>query len=186
MAHHTARGAYESLVERLNRFPQGAPASELLYRILHLLFTEQEAALVATLPIKPFTAEAASRAWQRPLAETTRHLEELAGKGVLLDVEQRGVVTYVLPPPMAGFFEFSMMRLRGDVDQRLLAELFYQYLTVEEDFIKALFVRGETHLGRVFVNEQAVPEDLAFHVLDYERATEVVRTASAIAVGLCY
>jgi hypothetical protein len=29
---------------------------------------------------------------------------------------------------MAGFFEFSMMRVRGDVDQRRLAELFYEYL----------------------------------------------------------
>ncbi len=186
MAHHTARGAYQSLVERLNRFPQGAPPSDLLYRILQMLFTEREAELVATLPIKPFTAEVAARAWQRPLGETTRHLRQLADKGILLDVEQRGMVTYVLPPPMAGFFEFSMMRVRGDVDQRVLAELFYEYLNVEEDFIKALFVRGETQLGRVFVDEQAVPPELALHVLDYERATEVVRTATARAVGLCY
>jgi len=41
----------------------------------------------------------------------------------------------MLPPPMAGFFEFSMMRIRDDVDQKLLGELFYQYITVEDDFI---------------------------------------------------
>jgi hypothetical protein len=35
------------------------------------------------------------------------------------------------PPPMAGFFEFSMMRLRTDVDQQVLGELFYQYMNVE-------------------------------------------------------
>ena len=39
MAHATARGAYGALTERLNRFPQGAPPSDLLYRILALLFT---------------------------------------------------------------------------------------------------------------------------------------------------
>ncbi len=216
MAHATSRGAYERLVARLNRFPQGAPPSDLLYRILRLLFTEQEASLVATLPIKPFTAEVASRAWGRPLAETSRHLEQLADKGILLDAEQHGVVTYVLPPPMAGFFEFSMMRVRADVDQRVLAELFYQYLNVEEDFVKALFTRGETQLGRVFVNEDAAraaagrtqgvgPTALRtsarsaasagpmpavsadpLEVLDHERATEVARTASARAVSLCY
>ena len=60
---------------------------------------------------------------------------------------------------MAGFFEFSMMRLRGDIDQKVLAELFYQYLNVEEDFIRALFVDGETQLGRVFVHEPALPPD---------------------------
>ncbi|MBC8442157.1 MAG: hypothetical protein H8D87_21025 [Deltaproteobacteria bacterium] len=43
--------------------------------------------------------------------------------------------TDVLPPPMAGFFEFSMMRVRHDIDQKVLGELFYQYLNVEEDFI---------------------------------------------------
>lgn len=31
---------------------------------------------------------------------------------------------------MAGFFEFSLMRIRKDVDQKLLAELFYQYLVL--------------------------------------------------------
>ena len=61
---------------------------------------------------------------------------------MLLDIEGPDGTVYVLPPPMAGFFEFSMMRVRDDVDQKLLAELFYQYLNVEEDFIKALFTDG--------------------------------------------
>ena len=52
---------------------------------------------------------------------------------------------------MAGFFEFSMMRVRGDVDQGRLAELYFEYLNVEEDFIKALFTEGRTQLGRAFV-----------------------------------
>ena len=187
MAHLTARGAYEQLVERLNRFPQGAPPSDSLYRILRLLFTDREAGLVAQLPIKPFTAEAAARAWKVTEAEAAATLEALAGRALLLDIERRdGTREYVLPPPMAGFFEFSMMRLRGDIDQKLLGQLFYQYLNVEEDFIRALFVGGETRLGRVFVNEEAVPPALSLHVLDYERASEVARSASHIGIGMCY
>ncbi len=187
MAHLTARGAYRSLVERLNRFPQGAPPSEVLYAILQLLFSEREAALVTRLPIKPFTAATAARAWKMPEAEAREVLDTLAGRAILLDIERPdGVRHYVLPPPMAGFFEFSMMRLRGDLDQALLARLFYQYLNVEEDFIKALFLRGETQLGRVFVNEEALPEELSLHVLEYERASEVVKEASCIGISLCY
>ena len=72
MAHHTVRSGYRSLVERLNRFPQGAPPSEVLYRILGLLFSEREAALVALLPIKPFTAADAAAAWKMPEAEARR------------------------------------------------------------------------------------------------------------------
>jgi ferredoxin len=186
MAHHTVRSGYHRLVERLNRFPQGAPPSELLHRILALLFSEREAGLVSLLPIRPFTAAAASRAWKLPLAETQGVLETLAGRAILLDIEQDGEMRYVLPPPMAGFFEFSMMRVRGDVDQKTLAELFYRYLNVEEDFIKALFTDGETQLGRVFVRESVLAAETALQVLDHERASWVVRSASHVGVGVCY
>jgi hypothetical protein len=47
MAHHILPAAYGSLVSRLNRFPQGAPPSELLYRILAMLLSEKEAELLA-------------------------------------------------------------------------------------------------------------------------------------------
>jgi ferredoxin len=68
----------------------------------------------------------------------------------------------------------------------MLARLFYQYLNVEEDFIKNLFVDGVTHLGRTFVNEPALSNDRALHVLDYERATHVIESASHRGVGVCY
>jgi len=187
MAHHTPKSGYASLVQRLNRFPQGAPPSETLYRILGLLFSEREAALVAQLPIRPFTVSRAARAWKVSEAEARRTLDALAERSILLDtVDPAGETTYALPPPMAGFFEFSLMRLRGDLDQRALAELFHQYLNVEEDFIRDLFAVGETRLGRAFVQEPAVPPEHSLHVLDYERASEVIRTASCIGVGMCY
>lgn len=178
--------AYQNLVARLNRFPQGAPPSPALYRILELLFSEREAELVSRLPIKPFTAETAARAWQMAPAAARQVLDELAGRAILVDSEWKGETYYTLPPPMAGFFEFSMMRLRGDVDQHLLAELFYQYLNVEEEFIRQLFVGGETQLGRVYIHEPVLAAQAAAEVLDYERASYVIRSASHRAVGLCY
>lgn len=186
MAHLTVRAAYRQLADRLNRFPQGAPPTDRLFRILSLLFSERDAELVSRLPIKPFTAAQAAAVWRLPLAEARRTLDALADRALLLDIEQDGEWTYVLPPPMAGFFEFSLMRVRGDVDQRLLAELFYEYLNVEEAFVTALFCRGETQLGRTFVHEPALPPALALHVLDHERATRVIETAETIGIGLCY
>ena len=79
-----------------------------------------------------------------------------------------------------------MMRIRPDLDQKALAELFYQYMNVEEDFIKALFAEGETQLGRTFVQEPMLSKENALLVLDYERASEVIKTATHIGVGLCY
>jgi ferredoxin len=186
MAHHHLKSSYAQLSQRLNRFPQGAPPSELLFKILKILFSEREAALVARLPIRPFTAKRAARIWKMDLSETRRILDTLAGRAILIDMPQNGVTRYVLPPPMAGFFEFSLMRVRGDIDQKALGELFYQYLNVEEEFVRRLFARGETQLGRTFVQEPALSEQNALHVLDYERASEVIRTASHRAIGICY
>ena len=181
-----AKTGYQKLVKRLNKYPQGAPPSELLYEILKLLMSEKEASRVALVPIKPFTAAIAARAWKTSLPEAEKALDDLAGRALLIDVKGRKNCYYVLPPPMAGFFEFSMMRLRGDLDQKVLAELYYRYLNVEEDFIKALFTRGETQLGRAFVNEPVLSNENALHVLDYERASEVIKTASHRGIGLCY
>jgi ferredoxin len=186
VSHLTLRSGYTEFADRLNRFPQGAPPSDSLYKILSVLVSEREAQILAQLPIKPFTAEKAAKLLKMDVAATRAVLEDLASRAVLLDTEQRGVTTYVLPPPMAGFFEFSMMRMRDDVDQQLLGELYFQYLNVEEEFITALFVNGETQLGRTFVQERALSEDNALHVLDYERASEVIRTASHRGVGVCY
>ena len=186
MSHVTLKSGYTDLVERLNRFPQGAPPSETLYKILSMLFSEREAGLVAQLPIKPFTATQASRILKMDLSETRQVLDELASRAILVDIEREGQTIYTLPPPMAGFFEFSMMRLRGDIDQKVLGELFYQYMNVEEEFIRNLFVRGETQLGRVFVHEPVLSNENALHVLDYERASEVVRTATHRGIGVCY
>ncbi len=186
MAHNTLKTGYSALATRLNKFPQGAPPTKLLFKILEILFSEKEARLVSLLPIKPFNSKKASKIWKMDLVVTQNVLNNLADRAILVDIHQNGEKLYVLPPPMAGFFEFSMMRIRNDIDQKLLGELFYQYMNVEEDFIKSLFTRGETQLGRTFVHEPALSSENALHVLDFERATKVIETASYMAVGTCY
>ena len=186
MSHLSMRSGYMGLVDRLNKFPLGVHPSKTLYKIRKLLFTEKEAHLVSQLPIKPFTPQKASKIWGSSLKETQEILGSLAAKAILLDVEYEGVQHYILPPPMTGFFEFSLMRTRGDINQKYLAELYYQYMNVEEDFIKKLFTGGETQLGRVFVHEPVLTNENAVHVLDYERASHIIKTASHRGVGTCY
>ena len=184
MGHNTVKTGYEKLVKRLNKFPQGVPPSETLYEILRLLFSEEEAKLVSLLPIKPFTTKTAAKAWGKSEEEARIVLEELASRALLIDVEKDGNQTFSLPPPMAGFFEFSMMRIGGNFDQHLLGELFYQYMNVEDEFVTAL-MSLKTPIGRTFVDEEAIEEHI-IHVLDYEKATEVIKTASDIGIGTCY
>ncbi len=189
MGHHAMlekQSAYGRMVERLNRFPQGAPESATLYSILKMLFTEKEAGLVAQMPIRPFTAADAAKRWGMKESEAHAILDGLASRAMLVDLDVHGSQHYCLPPPMAGFFEFSMMRVRTDVDQKTLSELFNQYINIEEDFMRDLFVQGETGLGRVFVNEDAVKEPYAMEILDWERATHVIESASVRGISMCY
>lgn len=186
MSHISTKQSYKNLEERINKFPQGAPPSETLYKILSILFSEKEAELVALLPIRPFNAKTASKIWKMKETDTQRILETLASRAILLDIDNNGVQEYILPPPMAGFFEFALMRTRGDIDQKILAELYHQYLNVEEDFVKDLFLGSETRLGRVFVQEEVLSNDNAVHILDYERASHVIKSAKHIGISMCY
>jgi len=186
MGHLVGKAAYRSLEQRLNRFPQGAPPSESLYAILSILFSEEEAALVAQLPIAGFTAKKAAKIWGLPYGESLKILDGLAARCILLDMESAGEKHYILPPPMAGFIEFSMMRTREDLDQKLLAELYYQYLNVEEDFVKDLFTGTETKIVRTFVNESVLASDQMVTILDHEKASHIIDSATHIGVGMCY
>ena len=186
MAHNLRRNGYARLVDRLNRFPQGAPPSPLLDKILQILFSQKEAELISQLPIRPFTPEQASTIWQLPLEKAKDVLASLASRAMLVDIRDKETTHYVLPPPMAGFFEFSMMRVRGDVDQKALADLFYQYLNQEEDFVRELFTQGDTQLGRVFVHEPVLPQHNSIEVLDFERATHVIKNARHRGISICY
>lgn len=69
---------------------------------------------------------------------------------------------------------------------RNILRLYYQYMNVEEDFIKDLFYATETKLGRVFVQNRVLTNDKMNHILDYERATHIVEEAEYIGLGLCY
>jgi len=186
MSHITAKKSYESLADRLNKMPMGAPPSESLYAILKMLFSEKEAKLVAQLPIRPFEIKTAAKRWSMPLPEATKVLEELASRAILIDMYRDGKVLYILPPPMAGFFEFSMMRTRGDLDQELLSKLYYEYLNVEEDFIKDLFCNVETNMVRTFVNESVITTNNAVTILDFERSSHYIKESEHMGVSMCY
>ena len=186
MGHLTSRDAYRNLEDRINWFTQGAAPSETLTKILRVLFTEKEAKWVAKLPIRPFSLKKTAQMWGTTEAKAEKLLDHLCEKGLLVDSYDHGIRKFVLPPPMIGFFEFSLMRTRGDIDQKYLSELFYQYINVEEDFIKDLFLGMDTKLGRVFVNEPVLMTEKTNHILDYERATHIIEDADFIGVGTCF
>jgi len=185
MAHLTGRTGYKELIDRYNKFPQGAPEADILYEILKVMFTHEEASLVSLLPIKPFTVKSAAKIWKKSEEETFYILNGLAEKALLLDMNDKKEQKYVVPPPMIGFFEFALMRTGGHFDQKLLSELFHQYLENEEDFMRKL-LSLKTPTGRILVNEKSVKQADQVYVLDYERATQIIKNAESVGVSRCY
>jgi ferredoxin len=186
MSHFTHNAGYSALVARLNRFPQGAPPSELLTKILSLLFTEKEAALVGQLPIRPVSPATAAQLWRMREVDAFRILEGLAERALLLDTEQEGEKSYILPPPMAGFLGYALMRVRKDISQETLSDLLYQYLNMEQEFVSALFTEGKTRFGRILVGEDEINRENVTRVLNYERASETIKSAWKIGVASCH
>ena len=178
--------AYQDLRDRLDRMPIGMPEGEGLYDILRLLYTEEEAQLGARMPVKPATIEQLSTRLDMPEARLRPLLDRMADVGTIMDLvsPRTGVVRYLLSPPVVGFFEFSLMKRREDIDQPALAMAMDAYMhdgaffdAPTEDF---------TTIGRTLVNEETLQGPLTSEILPYEKASDILRDASKIGVALCY
>ncbi|RLB56660.1 MAG: hypothetical protein DRI34_08845 [Deltaproteobacteria bacterium] len=185
MGHLATKAGYRRLRERLDRMPVGAPGRTTIYEILQILYSPAEAELAAQVPMRPTSAEALARRLGRPLEQLRQQLEALADKGLVLDLFLGGKMRYALAPTIVGLFEFSMMRVREDIDQKKLAGLLHRYLLEERDFVDSFNRSAETSLFRTLVHEQSLPADFA-EVLDWERASHLVEHAGRWAVSLCH
>ena len=96
-----------------------------------------------------------------------------------------GKVSYLLSPPVVGFFEYSLMRARDSIPKKRMAEALRAYTHGDEAFAREALGR-DTVIGRALVHETALSDDPLPDVLDWERATHVVGEARAWAVSLCY
>ena len=177
--------AYGLLQKRLAQKPQGAPDSPTLMKILSILFKPEEAELARHLPHNFTSLDTLSKRLKIPKDELNDKLTDMARRGLLFDMEHDGQRFFILPPVMIGFFEFTFMRVRPDMPMKELARLFEEYFHENnERFSRSLF-GGNTQLFRTLVREEAIPKDKYAEVLDWERATGIVSSASAIAVGIC-
>jgi ferredoxin len=183
MGHLTIHN-YRNLQKRMDRSIPGIYDSNTLYELLKILFTDEEAQLCSMMPLTYFTRGDISKIWDKSEEETEIVLQNLASKGLVYFAEDEGKKTYLLAPPVLGFFEFSLMRLDGKFDQKRLSELYYRYINLEEGFIKQ-FSSINPPMTRAFVQEDAI-KDIESEVLSYEKASEGINQATCITVGTCF
>jgi len=175
---------YRLLQQRLDRNITGAPESPVFMKILKLLFSPEEADLARKIPRQPVSLNALSKKLSIGCKELDEKLTEMAQKGLVVDLEHKGKRYFVLAPVAIGFFEFTFMRTRNDMPMAELARLFDQYIEQDNKFIHSLF-NGQTQIGRTLVCEEAITESDHTEILDWERASHIVKSATAVGVSLC-
>ena len=186
MAHiRNGQGVYGRLRKRLDAYPIGAPSAPALYEILKRLFSEKEAFVASKMPVRFVDLPGIAKRTRMKEAELLPLLETMAGKGLVMDFTRKGKTFYVLSPTLLGFFEFAFMRVRDDIPQKELARYMVEYVHESPEYVRSIFA-GKVQPGRTLVHEGTVePQDLP-RVLDYERATNLIREAKTCAVSLCY
>jgi len=175
---------YRLLQQRLDRNVTGAPDSPVFMQILKLLFSPEEAKLARQIPGSPTPIDIISEKVNIPVDELNSKMSEMAQRGIVIDLLLNGKRYFSLPPVVIGFFEFTFMRTRDNVPMTELAKLFDQYMHENDRFARSVF-QGQTQIGRSLVREEAITEENYTEILDWERASHIIKSASAIAVSLC-
>lgn len=180
---HSKEEVYRALAERLNKNPVGAPVNEALMDILHRLYTESEALVGSKFPLLPMTLEKISGITGIAEGELKKLLDGMADKGLVLDLPRRDSTYYMLAPMVVGFFEYIFMRVRDDMNMKELAGLFDLYF--HSDDVKSEFFGGDTKMMRGLVYESLIPAAVETEVLNYERASEIIRQSGGGALSMC-
>lgn len=184
---------YADLVKRLEAGqvsmpePQTQQAWEGWREILEILYTPEEATIASQMPQRPASLEKVAHRVGIPAESLRPKLDAMCDKGLVMDIvhPESGKVRYFLAPPVVGFFEFSLMRRADGIPKRRMAEALHAYTVGDRTFAEEVFGH-ETVIGRAMVREDPIATDSVPDVLPFERATELVRTAKAWAVSICY
>jgi ferredoxin len=167
---------YQRLAARLDSLPNGFPPAEdgSHLRLLACLFTSEEAALAADLPLHPETPAAIAARLGTDSGPLRGCLKEMARKGLIAAGRADGGLGYSLMPFVVGFYEMQNGRIDAE-----LARRFEEYFHAA--FHKALALQPPVH--RVVPVRESVKADLA--VAPYESALGILSRASAWGVTDC-
>jgi ferredoxin len=181
---HNPDREYRLLQQRLDRNVTGAPDSPHFIEILKLLFSPEEAALARQIPTRFATVGRLAKKLGMEPAALDDWVTGMALRGLVIDIA-RGRRRYVsLAPVVIGFFEYTFMRADDKLPLKELARLFDAYMLGDDRFARSVFA-ADTQIGRSLVREEALPEGDHTEILDWERATRLIETATAASVSLC-
>ena len=184
--HH--KQAFIDLQRRHDQGPAAMPGTKAAFEVLELLFTEEEARIAAAFPWDPVSAGKMARRLGFSKETMAAKLDAMAERGLVFDFvnPKTDKTIYALAPPVVGFIEFSLMRIRKDIDQPRVARALHELMFGDATFGEQVFAEGDAQLGRALINEDTLEQGDFAEILDYERATRIYENSGGGAVSLCY
>jgi ferredoxin len=168
---------YERLRQRLDDMGPGFPATQngIEIKILKQLFTEADAEMALMLSPMLETPESIAERLNLPPAETARHLEEMARRGLLFRQKKEGVARYAAVPYVVGIFEFQLNSLNDTLARDM--EAYY------EAALGKSFQAWSTPVMRTIpINKELVTE---WPIAPYEDVMRIFDSQKKIAVAPC-
>lgn len=186
MGHLVGKDIYRKLAQKIDGTPVRTPDTPAFRALLKALYRPGEADLVARMPYRPATLARIAQVTGEAPDRLEATLNDLCHRGLVLDIWDGSQWLYMVSPLVIGFFEFSMMRTRGDLDHARWAQLFDAYMFGERDFFDANFGEGQqVSIMRAMPHEETVHPMHQSEILDYERASRLIEERDLFAVGLC-
>ena len=184
MGHIIAKDIYRQLGKKIDSTAVRTPWNPALRDLLYTLYTPEEADIIVRMPYRPSTLARLQKVMGMDAVPLQKRLESLCHKGLVCDIYEGGDYVYMISPFVIGFFEFTMMRTRGELAPKKWAELFQAYMFGSHDFLDANFGDNQQiSVMRALPHEETLGDHV--EILDYEKASALIDAQTSFAVGIC-
>lgn len=189
MEHIVTKDIYKKLGKKLDNLSVRAPYNEAFYAILKELCSIEEADILIKMPYRLSSLDRVAKITRCEKSRLRKILESLCEKAMVLDVYVKGSYYYQPAPIYIGMFDISMMASEESLDIKKLSRFVYEYLHEyfgDNSFYAANFGHGEqVSFARTLPYEEAISVTDGVEILDYEKATSLVKESNKFAIGLC-
>ena len=167
---------YRRLAKKLDRLPQGFPATDsgVELRILRKVFSPPDAEVALKLGPIPATAERIAGKLRQSVGATRATLDRMAARGQIGSFTMNGEQRYALVPFVIGIYEFQVRHVDAE-----FAALFEAYAP----FLMKTLGGHRPALGRVVPIHASI--DARLEILGYEDMREIIREARSFALREC-
>jgi ferredoxin len=187
MGHLVGKDIYKKLGEKIDNLTVKAPWNENLHSILKELYTEDEADVIVKMPYVLSSFDRIQKITNIEPTKLRKIVDGLCLKGLVIDIWANETYNYMISPMVIGIFEFTMMRMGDNLNFKEWAKLFHRMLQGDgAPFYAENFKNGQqVSIARTLPHEGAILEEDHVEVMDYEKATSLVKAANKFAISLC-